>query len=45
MNETARLSTEVNDKVIIAENSSGIQARVQFDVTVDAIESHHALRP
>lgn len=28
---------EVNDKVIIAENSSGVQARVQFDITVDAI--------
>lgn len=28
---------EVNDKVIIAENSSGVQARVQFDVTVDAV--------
>ena len=28
---------EVNDKVIIAENSSGVQVRVQFDITVDAI--------
>lgn len=28
---------EVNDKVIIAENASGVQARVQFEITVDAV--------
>jgi hypothetical protein len=28
---------EINDKVIIAENSSGVQARAQFDITVNAV--------
>jgi hypothetical protein len=28
---------EVDDKIIIAENPSGVQARVQFDITVDAL--------
>ena len=28
---------EINDKVVIAENANGIQAHVQFDITVDAL--------
>ena len=28
---------EINDKVILAEDSSGVQARAQFEITVDAI--------